>query len=651
MALRIKLLLVFCLLAASVLVATLVAVRFSLEASTRANASVELDRLLRQVEAEVESRARNFDVAVTAALGNMVFVEALGTANDLDAQLGLSDEADTGLLDAHELIASADLPLLKSQDVFALVNAQGRLVFSLQAPEAVGADLSGEPLVKSALSGRPSRALWSAALAERHAVRLAPPSAPGELLLVFAKRIERGQVLGAILSGFRVRRALVEELQPMVGGRLFVRAPDGAVATSAGQEATLPDEGRLGTAVEIEGRTHLVQLGALVAPDGAKVGEVALLLDVDGEVDRFFARVQDLFELTAAVVLGVAVVAAFLISRRLSRPLVELAEAARRIRHGELAVALPPSGRDEVGRLAEAFGEMVEGLKQRDQIKGLFKRYLNPVVVEELLRHPERAAPGGQRRELTVLFCDLAGFTTLSERLSPEELVAFLNEYFEAAVGVLARRGATLDKFIGDAVMCFWNAPLPEARHAALACQAAVELSQVVEALAPRFEARGLGHIDCRIGLNTGPCVVGNIGSKDAQDYTAVGDTVNLASRLEGAAKVYGVRTLVSEQTVRAAGEGIRVRELDLLRVKGRHEPVRVYSLVTGPEPEQAHVLADYAEGWSLYHAGNFAAARERFLRGAGAGDAPSKALAARCQALAAKPPLDWSGVFALDEK
>ncbi|PTL76344.1 adenylate/guanylate cyclase domain-containing protein [Vitiosangium sp. GDMCC 1.1324] len=381
-----------------------------------------------------------------------------------------------------------------------------------------------------------------------------------------------------------------------------------------------------------------------------RLGQVFVLRNLDAEIDPIIARFRAKLLPTAVGVVLLAFALAVLLARRLSAPLVQLEAAARRVRLGSLDVEVPVQGEDEVGRLTGAFNEMVAGLRQRDQIQGLFKRYLAPQVVDELIRNPEKAAPGGERRELTVLFIDLVGFTSLSEEMSPEALVDLLNGYFERATEVLGRYGATLDKFMGDAIMCFWNAPLPQQDHAARACLTALGLLQVVDTLAPEFQARGVPRLDCRIGINTGTGVVGNIGSRAAQDYTVIGDSVNLASRLEGAARVYGTRTLVSEDTVRAAGGAVLARELDLLRVKGRQLPVRVYELVdVAGAPPPAH-LARFAEGLALYRARRFAEARESFL--SSPEDPPSRIFAARCDTwMARPPPEDWDGVFSLETK
>jgi len=249
------------------------------------------------------------------------------------------------------------------------------------------------------------------------------------------------------------------------------------------------------------------------------------------------------------------------------------------------------------------------------------------------------------------LFSDLVGFTTLSEKMSPEELVTFLNHYFEQASQALARREATLDKFIGDAIMCFWNAPLPQEDHAARACLAALDLVTVVAQLQPEVRKRGLGEFECRIGINTGPCIVGNIGASNAQDYTVMGDTVNLASRLEGAAKVYGTRTLVAHETVVAAGGALRVRELDAIRVKGKVQPVRVYELLGPLSVAEPAYVSVFAHGLTLYRARRFTEAKEAFASIAEV-DPAARAFDARCQRFMAEPPgPDWDGVYNLDSK
>jgi adenylate cyclase len=227
----------------------------------------------------------------------------------------------------------------------------------------------------------------------------------------------------------------------------------------------------------------------------------------------------------------------------------------------------------------------VEEQARRRQIKRAFEYYVSPQVVDEMVAHPERLVLGGERRELTILFGDIAGFTSLSESLPPEQIARLLNHHLTTMTGIVLRHGGTVDKFIGDAVMAFWNAPLDDPDHALHGCQAAVEMEAALaggagpdpDPGAPRTRLR------MRIGINTGPVVVGNMGSADRFDYTAIGDSVNLASRLEGANKLYGTLTLVSGATAAAVGGRVPLRRIDKVRVKGKSEPVEIFSLEVAP--------------------------------------------------------------------
>jgi adenylate cyclase len=217
---------------------------------------------------------------------------------------------------------------------------------------------------------------------------------------------------------------------------------------------------------------------------------------------------------------------------------------------------------------------------RRRQIKAAFGYYVSPAVVEQMVAHPERLKLGGERRVLTILFNDLAGFTTLAETLSAEETARILNEHLTAMTTIVLESGGTVDKFIGDAVMAFWNAPLDEPEHALKACQAATAM----QADLARRRA-DLGNVDLRmrVGIATGPVVVGNMGSSTRFDYSAIGDHVNLAARLENVNKAYGTCTLVAGSTIDVVNGRVPHRLVDRVRVKGKSEPVAVYTLDADP--------------------------------------------------------------------
>ncbi|GIX40811.1 MAG: adenylate/guanylate cyclase domain-containing protein [Leptospiraceae bacterium] len=213
-------------------------------------------------------------------------------------------------------------------------------------------------------------------------------------------------------------------------------------------------------------------------------------------------------------------------------------------------------------------------------IRTTFSKFVSQDIVEELLNNPDAIALGGSRKEVTVFFSDVRGFTTISERLTPEELVQLLNEYLSEMTELIIDYKGTIDKYMGDAIMAFWGAPIPNDDHAYYACVAALAQVRKLQELQERWKERNIPVLNIGIGINTGPAVVGNMGSSRRMDYTLMGDTVNLGSRLEGITKVYGVQICISEFTYERVKDRVYARELDLVRVKGKLEPVRIYELM-----------------------------------------------------------------------
>jgi adenylate cyclase len=243
--------------------------------------------------------------------------------------------------------------------------------------------------------------------------------------------------------------------------------------------------------------------------------------------------------------------------------------------------------------------------QQKALIKNVFSHYINPSVVNILINDPEKAKLGGDRRELTVFFSDIASFTTISEALTPEKLVDLLNEYLEEMTKIIFKYDGTLDKYEGDAVMAFWGAPIPQKEHALRACLASLEMQKRLTTLQVKWKKEGKPELTARIGINTGVMIVGNMGGQDRFDYTVIGDSVNLASRLEGANKQYQSKIMVSEFTYHQVKNKLKARELDMIQVKGKTEPVKVYELLGALDMEmndnQRQAFDLYHEGLKLY--------------------------------------------------
>ncbi len=282
---------------------------------------------------------------------------------------------------------------------------------------------------------------------------------------------------------------------------------------------------------------------------------------------------------------------------------------------------------------------------QKRFIQSAFSHYLSPKVVAEIVSEPGRLTLTGEEKDVSILFSDVRGFTTLSEKLTPTQVVDLLHAYLTPMTRIITARTGTLDKFIGDAVMAFWNAPLDVPGHPAQALNAALDMIAALDDLNPQFQARYGVTIQVGIGLATGCVRVGNFGSEDLFDYTIIGDTVNLCSRLEGLTKFYHLRLLVTQSLRDGAGEGHPWQEVDRVRVKGKHEPVTIHTVRPDAQPGE---LERWRAALDAYRAADFATARQAFLAlAAETGQDLYTLYAERCDALLAAPPApDWDGVF-----
>jgi adenylate cyclase len=292
----------------------------------------------------------------------------------------------------------------------------------------------------------------------------------------------------------------------------------------------------------------------------------------------------------------------------------------------------------------------IEG-RQRRFIKNAFKQYLSPAVIERLIKNPEHLKLGGERRELSIFFSDLEGFTSISEGLDPEDLTALLNEYLTAMTEIIHDEGGTVDKYEGDAIIAFWNAPLMVEEHAIKTVRAALRCQSELARLRPVFRKRIGKDMHMRVGINTGPAVVGNMGSKTRFDYTMLGDAVNLAARLEGINKEFFTYTAISHSTRQRVGDRIDCRELGRVTVVGRREPVTIYEPMTSEAHAQRRdTLEIFDRGLRRFYRGEFEKAAEIFDRILEA-DPPAKAYLKRSRDLLAHPPDHWQGIWAVTTK
>ncbi|MEJ2636077.1 MAG: adenylate/guanylate cyclase domain-containing protein [Calditrichia bacterium] len=296
--------------------------------------------------------------------------------------------------------------------------------------------------------------------------------------------------------------------------------------------------------------------------------------------------------------------------------------------------------------------------KDKRRVRRIFSHYVSSSVVDVLLRNPEKVKLGGEKKFCSVLFSDVAGFTTISEQLEPEKLVTLLNEYLTEMTNLIFENQGMLDKYEGDAIMAVFGAPVEMPDHAELACRSALQMQKRLQQLRERWKAADKPELHMRIGVNSGDMVVGNMGSVTRFDYTVMGDSVNLASRLEGANKLYGTEIMIGEKTYELVKDKFLVRPLDMLAVKGKKKPVKAYELIAAKEEAVdtalLEMLRQYEQGFENYLKRNWEWANNYFRQAVQmkSDDGPSRLYLLRCQEFMAHPPAeDWDGIFVMKTK
>ena len=368
-------------------------------------------------------------------------------------------------------------------------------------------------------------------------------------------------------------------------------------------------------------------------------------------------RATTLNWIITALAAALGFLSALFFTRSLVSPIKRLLGGTRAVEDGDLEVEIHVHSRDEIATLATSFNHMVVGLREKERIRATFGQYVDPRIVKTLLEN-RIGADKGERQVMTVFFSDLEGFTKLCEGLTPDAAVRFLNRYFSMMSEVVRAQQGIVDKYIGDSVMAFWGPPFTApADHARLGCIAALDQMARLEDfrawLPEMFSVRdSLPVVNVRMGIASGEVTVGNIGSEISRGYTVIGDTVNLASRLEQANKFYGTRILVSETTRTLAGDDLAFREIDSLRVAGKLETVRVYELL-GMVDELSDAgrqrIQAYEAGLARYRAQDWDAAEAAFREclAIEPQDPPSQVMLARIAAFRQKPPeAGWDGVW-----
>lgn len=463
-----------------------------------------------------------------------------------------------------------------------------------------------------------------------------------------------------ILLGFNLNDNVAAQLKELTGAEVSLgRAEGGRWIAYA---STLPAERRaqLGDVLVrsdlVRGEVSNLDVGGdLYVTMLSPLGEFttsALDVVLQRPLNQAMAAYNQLRLFLGLLAIGAVVASAIgagLIARNVTRPIRRLVDAVQRIGNGDYATEVNVRRGDEIGTLADAVNQMTKGLAERDRARDMLGKMVSPQVAAEVMS--KRVELGGEERVVSVLFADIRGFSRLSETLRPAELVSILNAFLTALSDVVERHGGVVDKFIGDALMALFGAPLLQPDHAVRAVAAALDMSRTVDDLNRQLSARGQTTIDFGIGVNTAAVVVGNMGSRRRLNYTVIGDGVNLAARVEKLTREYDVRAIVTAST-QAEAPGFLFREIDRVRVRGREEPVRIFEPLgeTAAFPEESlQRLALWHDALKRYRSRDWAGA-EGILAQLQEGEQHSQLYALYRQRIEtlrlAPPPAAWDGTF-----
>src|SRR5215467_8119250 len=404
---------------------------------------------------------------------------------------------------------------------------------------------------------------------------------------------------------------------------------------------------------------------AAFGPDTAALREkLAMLTNAVGSAalsSQNIIQNLDLILFALAGCLGIG--AGIFVSAHIVRALRRLAEGTAAVQAGHFAVTVPVETNDEVGQLATAFNRMVEEIRIREKIKTAFGKFVDPRIVANLIATASGEYDRAERQVVTVFFSDIAGFTSMSEELTASAIVNMLNHYFTSVTGPIRDSHGIVDKYMGDGLMAFWAAPFsPGDTHAVGGCLSALQQQAAIEGLNKELPnliglRRAAPPLRVHMGIATGEVIVGTIGSAVSKSFTVIGDTVNVASRLVGANEVYGTRIIISEETFHLARQEVEARELDLVTVVGRTEPVRIYELLGRQGeflPGEDELSLEFENGLKAYRAREWMLAERHFQRclEIRPADRPSTLYIERISEMRANPPpADWNGVSRLIKK
>jgi class 3 adenylate cyclase len=683
-----KLLIGFILLMAIILTPSLILVNSTIDRVSQKRVESGLDTAQKVFLKFLQVKRSNYSHLVDTFIHTQPTLRAIlgtsgGTSDDLfgDEELVVKDDRDKKQNQSkanskeinRQLFSTVEgLDIYAASALFIICNKRGEILLNKVAPDLYGSMMPPDPIIQIALQGNPVASFWHSESPALKALKLFPTTTDKAIYNVFLRPIVFGQeTSGLIIVGFpitsedlaEVKEVSLADVAFVSSGKIF-GSTHASIPLLKYLETNSPQNSVQNF---VDAKEEYIALVSTLQDSLERPVASAILYRSKTKEMEVFSNLKNLLGTIGLIAVLLAILISYFFSSSITQSIRILMQGVKAIRSGNLDHKVQVPGRDELSTLANDFNVMTQELKEKEEIKKTFKRYVNPSVVATLLEDASKLKLGGDRRHLLIYFADIAGFTTISEKLPPEKVIEFLNQYLSRATRAIENKKGIVDKYIGDAIVAYWI--LPELSQPAdsterdkiyqLACQVALEQLAIVQELRKEWslilgnlESNALANFDIRIGMHAGNAILGNIGSEERMDYTMVGDSVNTTARLESINKLYGSHILVSETIAPSIRHLFQFRELDFIRVFGRTTSLRIFELMGSLDHAQAVTSQDFVQAFEqalhLYLEGDFANAVTAFqaLKLAHPFDPPTQEFLKRSQYLATHPPENWDGVY-----
>ncbi len=661
-----KLLAAFALLVALIILPVLLFVNAAIDRASESRIEESLRTAQEVFASFLDTRRKAYSDSADILINSQPSLRALlGSSNDDEENLFGSENEESGTSagrqETHDALFSTveGLGIFRNAGLFLMTDARGVLLFSKADPKAFGVSLASLPIVRQGLEGKEGHTLWgSEDPAIRPQVALPKANSPTIYEVFFKPIAFGGQVKGLLAIGFPITLSEIERIRDITRSEIAFLSKGTIYGNSSAVPLPLGGLSVLNLVRFDHASEAFIGLRSVLNDSLGEPAGASLIYRSKTREAALFRRLKVVLNLIAALAMLGAVLIALPLSRGVTRSIRDLIRGAKAVRAGDLTTTVTVASADEFALLADSFNEMTRGLREKEQIKSTFRRYVSPNVLNALLADGAVPKLGGDSRRLTIYFADIAGFTRISERLKPEETIEFLNDYLSRATQCIESAGGIVDKYIGDAVMAYWLATGDSPMDREQACRAAGNHSATLLALKEKWGGRiGPEGVGVRVGIHSGQAIMGNIGCDSRMDYTLVGDDVNTAARLESLNKSYGTSILVTESVTAGLQAKFLFREVDQVRLQGKAHVVRVFELMSEREAATTGQMARaerFSGGLGLYRQREFEKARRCFgdLGRDFPEDRAALIFADRCALYAtASPPAKWDGVFQMQTK